>query len=189
MEETRRIRHDLRHHIHTMNFYLEEKEYQKLKEYLDTFGDTIPDGERIRFCHHRTINNLIFYFAAQAKEQQIDFDVQLDITKDLTISEQDISVLLGNLLENAIDACMEQKSSKRRIIIKGKADAHSLVFTIDNTCENEIVRNQKGEFVTTKSRGHGIGVTSARKIVERYNGIFSAEKKTEMFCVSFMLNL
>ena len=56
MEETRRIRHDLRHHIHTMNFYLEEKEYQKLKEYLDTFGDTIPDGERIRFCHHRTAN-------------------------------------------------------------------------------------------------------------------------------------
>ena len=128
-------------------------------------------------------------FVSVTIEQQIDFDVQLDITKDLTISEQDISVLLGNLLENAIDACMEQKSSKRRIIIKGKADAHSLVFTIDNTCENEIVRNQKGEFVTTKSRGHGIGVTSARKIVERYNGIFSAEKKTEMFCVSFMLNL
>jgi len=50
-------------------------------------------------------------------------------------------------------------------------------------------RDKNGEFVTTKSSGNGIGVISARKIVERYNGVFSADKKDDMFCVSFMLNL
>lgn len=189
IEETRRMRHDLRHHIHTISYYLEEKEYVKLQEYVNTYRDSIPDGDKIRFCEHRAINNIIFYFASQAKGHEIDFDVRLSITEDMTMDEHDISVLLGNLFENAMDACIEQKDSKRRIIIKGKGDAHSLIFTIDNTCENEIKKNKKGEFLTTKSGGNGIGLNSAKKIVERYNGFFSADKKEDMFYVSFMVNL
>lgn len=189
MEETRRIRHDLKHHIHTVCYYLEEKEYDKLQEYVNAYRDTIPDGEVIRFCQHRIINNILFYFASQARTGQIDFQAQLAIAEDLQVNEHDISVLLGNLLENAMDACMEQQNTKRRIIIKGKGDTHSLIFTIDNTCENEIKKNKKGEFLTTKPTGNGIGLNSAKKIVERYNGFFSADKKGDMFCVSFMLNL
>ena len=189
IEETRHMRHDLRHHIHMVSYDLDEKEYDKLREYVNTYRDSIPDGDKIRFCDNRIINNIIFYFATQAKTQQIDFQAQLAIADDLQVSEHDISVLLGNLLENAMDACMEQQNSRRRIIVKGKGDAHSLVFTIDNTCENEIKKNKKGEFLTTKPDGNGIGVNSAKKIVERYNGFFSADKKGDMFCVSFMLNL
>lgn len=189
MDETRRMRHDLRHHIHMVNYYLEEKEYEKLQEYVNTYRDSIPDGERIRFCENRIINNIVFYFASQAREHEIDFQAQLAISEDLQVNDHDISVLLGNLIENAMDACMEQQNSKRRIIMKGKGNAHSLIFTIDNTCENEIKKNKNGEFLTTKPTGNGIGVNSAKKIVERYNGFFSADKRGTMFCVSFMLNM
>lgn len=189
MEETRRMRHDLRHHIHMVNYYLEEKNYDKLQEYVNAYRESIPDMERIRFCDNRMVNNIIFYFASQAMEQKIDFQAQLVVAEQLSVTDHEISVLLGNLLENALDACMEQKETERRIIVKGKGDAHSLIFTIDNTCENEIKKNKKGDLLTTKSHGNGIGVNSAKKIVERYNGFFSADKKGEMFCVSFMLSL
>ena len=189
MEETRRMRHDLRHHIHTVSYYLEEKEYDKLREYVNTYRDSIPDGDKIRFCEHDVINNIVFYFASQAKTHQIDFDVNLSIAKDMSLHEHDLSILLGNLLENAIDACLEQKESRRHIIVNGKGDAHSLIFTIDNTCENEVKKNKKGELLTTKATGNGIGIKSAKKIVERHQGFFSADKKGDMFCVSFMLNL
>ena len=188
MEETRRMRHDLRHHVHMISYFLEEKEYDKLQEYVNEYRDSIPDGERIRFCENRLINNIVFYFASQAKEQQIDFSAQLSIPDVLPINDHEISVLLGNLLENAMDACMEQTEADRRIIVNGKGDAHSLLFTIDNTFENEIKKNKNGEFLTSKSQGSGIGINSAKKIVERYNGFFSADKKGNMFCVSFMLN-
>ena len=189
MEETKRMRHDLRHHIHMVNYYLEEKNYDKLQEYVNAYRESIPDMERIRFCDNRIVNNIIFYFASQAMEQKIDFHAQLVVAEQLNVTDHEIAVLLGNLLENALDACMEQKETERRIIVKGKGDAHSLIFTIDNTCENEIKKNKKGELLTTKSHGNGIGVNSAKKIVERYNGFFSADKKGEMFCVSFMLDL
>lgn len=189
MEETRRMRHDLRHHIHMVNYYLEEKNYDKLQEYVNAYRESIPDMERIRFCDNRIVNNIIFYFASQAMEQKIDFQAQLVVAEQLNVTDHEIAVLLGNLLENALDACMEQKETERRIIVKGKGDARSLIFTIDNTCENEIKRNKKGELLTTKPQGNGIGVNSAKKIVDRYNGFFSADKRGEMFCVSFMLDL
>ena len=189
MEETRRMRHDLRHHIHMVSHYLEEKEYDKLQEYVNGYRDALSDGERIRFCENRIINNILVYFASQAREHQIDFSVKLSIPDDLRMKDHEISVLLGNLLENALDACIAQTNSNRRIIVKGKGDANSLIFTIDNTFENELIRNQQGELMTTKPNGNGIGVNSVKKIVERYNGFFSADKKEDMFCVSFMLKL
>ena len=188
IDETKRMRHDLRHHIHTVSYYLEEKEYDKLQQYVNEYRSSIPDGERIRFCENRIVNNILFYFASQAQKEQIDFSVEVTFPKVIPLGDHEISVLLGNLLENALEACMEQEQSKRRIVVKGKGDAHSLLFTIDNTCENEIKRNKKGELLTTKPHGNGIGVNSAQKIVERYDGIFSADKKGDMFCVSFMLH-
>ena len=167
MEETKRMRHDLRHHIHMVNYYLEEKQYDKLQEYVNQYRNILPDGDRIHFCENHIINNLLFYFASQARENEIDFSVQVTIPNVLRVSDHEISVLLGNLLENSMEACLEQKQSKRRIIVKGKGDAHSLLFTIDNTCENDIKRNKQGDLLTTKPNGSGIGVNSAKKIVER----------------------
>ena len=189
IDETRRMRHDLRHHIHMLGYYLEKKEYDKLEEYVRAYGNSIPDVDHVRFCENHIVNNILLFFATQAKKHAIDFQVQVAISQDMPVDEHDISVLLGNLLENAVDACVTQENEKRRIVVKGDGDSHSLVFTIDNTFENIIKKNKNGELLTTKPTGNGIGVNSAKKIVERYDGFFSADKKRNMFCVSFMLNL
>ncbi|MBQ8803953.1 MAG: sensor histidine kinase [Tyzzerella sp.] len=189
MEETRRARHDLRHHILTMSDYLETKEYDRLKAYLDSYQKSMPDNQSYLFCQNRSVNRLLLFFATQARDNNIDFQVKLSIPEELNIPESDISVILGNLLENALEACVEQQKGKRKIIISGKGDKNSLVFTIDNTCENGIKKTRNGEFLTTKPNGSGIGLQSVKHIVGRYNGVFSAEKKGEMFYVSFMLNL
>lgn len=189
MEETKRIRHDLRHHVHMLSYYLDEKKYEELRDYIESYRNSILDGERISFCENKVINNIILYFASQAKTSQIDFDVQLSIPEGLSLNPYDISVLLGNLLENAIQACNEQENSIRSIAIKGKGDKHSLVFTIDNTCGNNVKKDDAGAYISTKPNGNGIGLRSAKKIVEQYNGVFTAEKTENLFCVSFMLNL
>ena len=189
IEDARRARHDIRHHMVVMGDYLEAGDYEHLKAYMNNYCKASDREQPIVFCPHRTVNGLIFYFAHQAQEHEIDFQVQLSIPDKLNIPDIDISVLLGNLLENALDACKEQTQEKRKIIVRGKGDKHSLFFTIDNTCENAVKQNAKGQFVTTKKSGSGIGIESVKHIVERYHGVFTAEKKGEMFCVSFMLNL
>jgi len=189
MEETRRIRHDLRHHIVTMNDYLQNQEYELLQEYLERFDKSIPETPTFLFCQNRAVNRLLFFFATQAREHKIDFQARVSVSEDLNIPVEDISVLLGNLLENALEACISQQKGERKIIISGKGDKNSLFFTIDNTCDNEIKKSSSGQFLSTKAKGSGIGIESAKRIVTRYHGFFTAEKKEDMFFVSFMLNL
>lgn len=189
IEDARRARHDVRHHMVVMGEYLDAGDYEHLKDYMNHYRKASGSEQPIVFCPHHAVNGLILYYAHQAQEHEIDFQVQLSIPDKLNVPDIDISVLLGNLLENALDACKEQTQRKRQMVIRGKADKHSLFFTIDNTCENKVRKNTKGQFLTTKKGGSGIGIESVKHIVERYHGVFTAEKKGEMFCVSFMLNL
>ncbi|MBR3811702.1 MAG: sensor histidine kinase [Agathobacter sp.] len=188
IEDARCARHDLRHHMVVMAGYLDEENYEALKEYLNHYRESLPESDIVHFCHNRTINNVLQYFAHQAREYQIDFEALISIPEHLSISDTDITILLGNLLENAVDACKECPDN-RKITIRGNANENTVFFTIDNTCVNEIKKNTNGQFQSTKKKGAGLGVTSAQNIVKHYNGVFTAEKNKNMFYVSFMLNL
>lgn len=188
IEEARRVRHDVRHHMVVMADYLDSENYDALKKYFDHYRESVPEYGTIQFCPHRTINTILLYFAHQAREHEIDFQVQLSIPEQLPIIDTDISIILGNLLENAVDACKESTDNKQ-IIIRGNADNHAIFFTIDNTCTHLIKKNTKGRFLSTKKKGAGIGIESVKNIVKRYHGVFTAEKKDDMFYVSFMLNI
>lgn len=188
IEDARRARHDVRHHMVVMADYLDSENYDALKEYFEHYRESVPEYGTIQFCPHRTINSILLYFAHQAREHGIDFQVQLSVPEQLPISDTDISIILGNLLENAVDACKES-TDKKQIIIHGKADDHTVFFTIDNTCTSIVKKNIKGRFLSTKEKGAGIGIESVKNIVKRYNGVFTAEKKDNMFYVSFMLNI
>jgi len=189
IEATRRTRHDLRHHILVMSDYLENQEYDSLKTYFEQYKKSVPEMGEFLFCDNRAINRLLFFFATQARDNDIDFQVNLALSSDLNISENDISVLLGNLLENAFEACLEQKQLPKKIIISGKNDKHILSFTIDNSFENSIKRTRTGEYLSTKKKGCGLGLQSVKHIVGKYNGVFSTEQKENMFYTSFLLNL
>ncbi len=187
--DARRARHDMRHHMIIMEDCLNEGDYDRLKAYISQFTETVPDNEAFQFCKHRAINVLLLYYGRQASDNHIDFQVDLSIADEMSVSDADISVLLGNLLENALHACKDANLSSKKIIIRGTGTKDALFFTIDNSFDNQIVKNTKGQLLTTKKTGTGIGVESAKNIVSRYNGAFTTEQKDDMFYVSFMLNL
>lgn len=189
IQEAKKARHDLRHHIIMVEEYLNNQDYDHLKAYLQQYRDSLPEPHALSFCKHRSINSILLHYANQAHDHNIDFEVHLSLPEKIEVSDIDISVLLGNLLENALHACTEQKGTDRRITINGSATKHSLTFTIDNTFDHEIKRDKNGKLITTKKHGSGIGLESAKNIVECYNGIFDTSVQNNMFCVSFMLNL
>lgn len=86
IEDARRARHDMRHHIIIMSEYLEAKEYDQLQTYLSDYQKSLPSDRAIVFCPHRTINSIFLHFAHLAQEHEIDFQVQLSIPKNLSIS-------------------------------------------------------------------------------------------------------
>lgn len=109
--EARRARHDVRHHVLLMQTYLQEKNYEALEEYLQHYQREIPGGELISYCENAAVNAVLLYFAQEAQRRGIEFEVRVNLPRETGMEETDLSVLFGNLLENALDACeTEQKA-------------------------------------------------------------------------------
>lgn len=78
-------------------------------------AESLPDDSLIRFCENTAANAVPLYFAQQAKSNGIDYIVKADIPSDIFVTETDISVIFGNLLENALDACKKEKSDNKKL--------------------------------------------------------------------------
>lgn len=186
--EARRAKHDIRHHITLMHEYLRKGNLDELEQYLTQYQQSLPDDSGMVFCSNYIVNALLLYFAQQAKSEGIDFDVRADLKETKWIPENDLSVLLGNLLENAIHACREQTNGERKIMIRAKETDTTIFLTVDNTFSGKLKRDKAGNYLSTKSNGSGLGLMSVHSIAEQYNGTLEIEPKDNLFCVSVALN-
>lgn len=186
--DARRAKHDVRHHITLMQEYLESGELDALREYLSSYNDSLPDDSLVRFCENAAANAVLLYFAQQAKDNDIDYIVKADIPSDIFVSDTGLSVLFGNLIENALDACREETSDDRKIVICARQTGNALCITIDNTFTGTLRRTTDNEFLSTKHKGLGLGTQSVKSIAEQYGGICRFEVKDGMFCASVMCN-
>ena len=79
------------------------------------------------------MNAILLFFAQQAKDAKIDFITAVDVPEDIGISDNVISVLLGNLLENAVEASSKAEEGSRRVTIKSVCNGGTILFKISNT--------------------------------------------------------
>lgn len=186
--DARRAKHDVRHHISLIREYVSKGELDALLKYLDGYNDSLPDDSLIRFCENPAANAVLLYFAQQAKDNDIDYIVNAEIPGNIFVSDTDISVLFGNLIENAIDACKEEHGDDRKIDIRARLKGSTLCVTVDNTFTGTLRRTTDNEFLSTKHKGPGLGTQSVKSIAEHYGGICRFEVKDSMFCASVMCN-
>ncbi|MBQ3081416.1 MAG: sensor histidine kinase [Clostridia bacterium] len=188
--EARRAKHDIRHHIVYLDSCLQNGEYEEAKEYLKVYKKSLPDDSAIVFCEHPVVNSLLLYYAQLSKNNSVDFDVAAAAIPQSTKLPDDVfSVVFGNLLENALDACCEQTEGKRIILLKSKADEDSFFLHIENSYNGEALLSKNGVFVSSKAHGSGLGLASIKAIVQRYNGIFETSQDNGRFAVSVFLNI
>ena len=186
---TRQARHDIRHHIAVIDAYLADEEYEKLHEYLQSYKRTLTDEGAVFYCAHYTVNVLLNYFAQQAKEHKINFSVSAQLPEKLSISDNVLSVILGNLLENAMDASVCTVGIPAWISVKATASHDALFFQIENTYRPDTLHYCDGHYRSSKHEGDGIGLASVKNIVEQYDGILEIEPSDGIFRVSVLLNL
>ena len=184
INDARRAKHDVRHHIALMQKYLSFGELDALHDYLSKYSASLPDDSIVRFCENTAANAVLLYFAQQAKDADIDYIVKADIPSDIFVSETDISVLFGNLLENALDSCREEKGDDRKIVVRASFIGSSLCITVDNTYRGILKYTPSGELVSTKHNGLGLGTQSVKSIVAHYGGVCKFEAANGMFYAS-----
>ncbi|MDO5388255.1 MAG: ATP-binding protein [Clostridia bacterium] len=183
MDSTKRLRHDMKQHIYVMESLLTKGEYDSLKSYLSSYKASFEGIKTELFCHNLTINALLHYYSMCARKITAEFNASVSANKDIPVSDTDLSIIFGNLIENAIEACAAQKNGKRKINIYGLADDNKLMLCITNTFDNPPVK--KGDkFLSAKRDDLGIGIESVKKTAEKYGGVVKIEYDNMTFKVS-----
>ena len=103
------------------------------------------------------------------------------IPNDIFISDTDISVLFGNLIENALESCRNESGNDRNILICASLTGSSFCITVDNTFSGTLKCTNDSKLVSTKHKGLGLGTQSVKSIAEHYNGVCRFETKDGMF--------
>lgn len=187
MDDMKKARHDLRQHLAVVQSYIEKDDKAGLKNYIDLYKSELPPDVLELYSRNDVVNAIVCYYAGVARDFHIRFDAKIDYPDICSISETDITVLLGNMLENAIEACQRQNGEICFIKLRIKKHGSSeLLVVMDNTCREPV--SFKNEVpVSTKREGMGIGTSSMQEIAERYHGSVQFEWKEGMFYTSVLL--
>lgn len=187
MEEIKEIRHELRQHFSVMQAYLDREDIEGAKAYLDSYAKSLPADIRRTFTKNFALNAVCTSYAGEARKYEIDYDVELDFPEHLPVNEPEVCALLGNLLENAVDACRRAVSAPF-IRVRGSWKNRHIVFTVDNSCEQE-PQWKDGRLLSSKREGFGTGTWLVQRAAERSGGIAKFVYEDGVFYASVLLRV
>ena len=186
MEDIRRTRHDLRQHHNIIQSFLDSGDTTNLRAYLLAQQDVLPADNLKRYCSNYAVNMLLNHYAGQLNAAGVDFEFRVELPEQLKLPEPDVCVVLGNLLENARDACVGQKEPYVRAAARCGSGGE-LTIVVDNTAPEPPRRDADGTFRSTKPSGSGIGIQSVRYVAQRYGGMAEFDWHDGMFFASVFL--
>lgn len=187
IDEARRAKHDVHHHAHLTLEYLRSGKLAELEAYLEQYSASLPDMQTSVYCENYEANTLLNHFAHQAHKYGIEMDIFVQFPQDIALPETTLSVLLGNLLENAIDACKEISDGEKKITVRCKASNGFVYLDISNNYTGTLNKTKSGIYLTTKESGNGLGLKSVSQLIKLHDGIFEVDVKDNVFRASVML--
>lgn len=135
------------------------------------------------------IDSLIGYWYVTAKKKGIKFSIDICIPMSMTFKGADISLILGNLLENAVEAA-QNAEGVRYINTKIKYDKNNLFLFVANSYSGTLLKSKNGKLQSKKSdsKNHGIGLASVYRTVAKYHGTVVIEDSVpERFKIQVLL--
>ena len=188
IKENRRARHDFRQHRAVIRDLVSRGDLDSLKNYLEEYEQQFPDSSDQLYCGNLALNAVLSYYADQAKQYSIPITLKIELPEKLPIPETDFCVLIGNLLENALEACKAQGSDPFIRVLIQQNQMSSITVAVDNSSFYRPVWDGQ-KLLSSKHPGNGIGTESVRYIAKRYKGDARFEWKDGVFYASVMLNL
>lgn len=148
-------------------------------------------NEKISDSGNNIIDAIINFKYSLAKEQGIAFNLKVFVPVELPINQCDIGIVLGNALDNSIEAAQKCECSEKLIDISIGIKKEALIIVIKNPFEHSIIQNKMGNLLSTKNDTdkHGYGVSSIKRTIEKYDGEVIIDTKGNVFTLTIIMNL
>lgn len=182
-------RHDYHNHIQVLKAHMELEQYQQAQEYLQMLDRDLSSVDTVLKTGNIMVDAILNSKLTLIQERHILVDATAIVPRDIAISGIDLSVLIGNLLDNAMEACMEITEEQERFIrIYIDIIKKQLYISITNSM---VGRGRRyGNFFLSKKEGHhGFGLIRIDEIVAKYHGYINRQTEQGVFATEVMLPL
>ena len=181
-------RHDYHNHLQAMKAYLAMNELRELDEYifklqqdLDEVDDLVKSGN---IMMDAILNSKISIMI----RHNIRVDFKAILPQELKISDVDLCVIVSNLLENAIEACMEIPVDERFIRIYSEVHGSQFYLSIQNSAKDNLDFNARN-YISNKRGEHGFGMKRVQLLVDKYNGFLNLQNEPGIFASEITIPL
>ena len=181
--EIQTIRHDTKNHLICVLNLLESDNAEHAKQYLNEAVAEVNKTRKFIETDDEIVNCILNEKISKAMDNDIEVSFQI-MKEPIGIEQYDATVLLSNLFDNAIEACLESQIKDKQIRISVEEKSGFVVIVMANTAKLDAIKKNP-DFMTTKQNKqlHGYGVRSCKKIVEKYNGkIDYIQEENEVIC-------
>ena len=188
-ELERQFRHDLNNRLQILNDIAECGNISELKNYLSEIDTRQKKHNIYSNTGNLIIDSIINSKLQDASEKEIKVNADIILPAHIEISTDDMVIILGNLLDNAIEAC-EKVDADKYIDILMRYENGCIFLNIKNSF-NHVINRAGDEFITLKKDKtlHGLGIKSVKNTIETYNGIIEFSSKSNEFSVDIILYL
>ena len=187
--QIRKLRHDINNHLAVVGQLLSEENFAQAQAYFHEISDYMQVSNR-KFCENSVVNAVLNAKYQLLTEAEIDAFFHISIDGMMFIDDVSLCTIFANTLDNAIEACRKiSDTSQRRIELKCRYTENGYFnFSLVNSKINDIVI-KKGQLLSDKQdrRLHGIGISSVKTIVEKYQGTLDISYDTENFRVVILI--
>lgn len=187
VNDARKARHDLKHQVASIRHFVDTDDKEGLRQFCnDLLNETRLEGE-IPYTGNAAADGVVYYYMRQCQKNGIDFRYS-GVIQSRGIADTDLSVLLGNGLDNACTGCMTL-SGTRSIRLMSQTEQNLLTVVISNTFDG-VVSLCEDRIMSRKEAGRqGVGLLSMNETCEKYGGHMDTSWDDKTFTVTILLPL
>lgn len=183
VQTIRKMRHDAKHYITAIVNLARTSDEEKLHQFCNELFQQYQPYEELPYTGNASADGILYRYMTLAKRHQIRFQMTGTFC-NTDISDLDLCVLLGNALDNALNAC-QTIPDQRFITVTVQQDHNTTTILVRNSFDGKI--QEKGHTLLSRKRTNmpGIGIHSMRSICEKYSGALSYRYDDTTFSIMF----
>lgn len=187
--ELREIQHNMKGHLIYIKEYLDKKDEVALSTYLSGININFKDTRKICDTGNVVIDAIINTKYRECLKRNINFEIEIKIPCNNSFNNADLSVILENALENAVDATLKLPNKQRYIKVNISFHHYNLLIEIKNSFDGNIKKSLDGRYLTIKTdfKNHGIGLKSIERAASKYQGLVDPQILQNEFQLTILL--
>ncbi|QSX07343.1 GHKL domain-containing protein [Sedimentibacter sp. zth1] len=181
-------RHDYHTHIQTVKAYLALNQIKEANNFLQELEQDLVKVDSYVKSGNLMLDAILNSKISLADNKNIYVKCKANLPENISISDIDLCVILGNILDNAIEACEKIDENKRFIRIYISTLKNQLYISVQNSAKEELGFNEKN-YITTKRGNHGLGMKRVKILVDKYEGYLNLQNEPGIFASEITIPL